>query len=492
MGRKKLVETVAVKNQTTPTSIKQFLTGRWHQSHHYLQTQPPFYLTYDTLMVVDSLPELWFTPKGANLAARGEDRHAIWAGYYDLQLKIDEDDMKNLSEAFNHGCNSSAQFSADGEFNTLTGQIPLTRLLDLKKEAFLAPTGAKAFLEKYVYTLQSPGSSQWELPFLRIISAYDYDKDSQIATVRLHIYYTRLLFELISDDAVKMITENLKRPSIKIIPTKVKPKQTKLFTTSESLSHHNNSPEYRFSLAGLIKCTENKGYRPADSQPPALNIDLYEFQKSSYQWMLDQERDAHGINAYFWEEWEYPNGVKMYYFPLAGEFRLTKPPKTNGGLLCEEMGLGKTVEIIALILGNPLKLQNPVPEMSQSCKFLSKATLIIVPPTLLGQWFNEFQTRITMGGCDKFTAARLDHLIFKASKVKMISDVSNLRLYVESDGTDDEPGITREYFPWGKDYDGVTPMSPKKDMLLELRLGNDSIGEVVSFLPDRYIHSLTR
>ena len=45
----------------------------------------------------------------------------------------------------------------------------------------------------------------------------------------------------------------------------------------------------------------------------------------------------------------------MFYFPEAGELRLQRPPHTTGGLLCEEMGLGKTVEIIATILGNPRK-----------------------------------------------------------------------------------------------------------------------------------------
>lgn len=33
----------------------------------------------------------------------------------------------------------------------------------------------------------------------------------------------------------------------------------------------------------------------------------------------------------------------MYYFPIGGEFRFEKPPIAYGGLLCEEMGLGKTV-----------------------------------------------------------------------------------------------------------------------------------------------------
>lgn len=38
----------------------------------------------------------------------------------------------------------------------------------------------------------------------------------------------------------------------------------------------------------------------------------------------------------------------MYYFPLAGEFRLSEPPLATGGLLCEEMGLGTYKQYITL------------------------------------------------------------------------------------------------------------------------------------------------
>ena len=89
---------------------------------------------------------------------------------------------------------------------------------------------------------------------------------------------------------------------------------------------------------------QSKGYR-LGSEPRGLAVKLYDFQKSTYQWMLDQEDTD--LNGYFWEEWRCPAGTEgpsLYYFPLAGEFRLTKPPKRTGGLLCEEMGLGKVRE----------------------------------------------------------------------------------------------------------------------------------------------------
>lgn len=45
--------------------------------------------------------------------------------------------------------------------------------------------------------------------------------------------------------------------------------------------------------------------------------------------------------------WQHPSegGDSFYYNPMAGELRHEPPPVVTGGFLCEEMGLGKTVEM---------------------------------------------------------------------------------------------------------------------------------------------------
>ena len=55
----------------------------------------------------------------------------------------------------------------------------------------------------------------------------------------------------------------------------------------------------------------------------------------------------------------------------------------HGGLLCDEMGLGKTLEVTALIVSTLPPLPPP-PVDAQTLP--SRATLIVVPPTLLAQW----------------------------------------------------------------------------------------------------------
>lgn len=115
--------------------------------------------------------------------------------------------------------------------------------------------------------------------------------------------------------------------------------------------------DFQFSLPGLLHAAESTGYAVRDPQPRGLTVSMFEFQRSTLQWMLDRERGP-SLNEYFWERraWKDAETAEecFYYFPDAGELRLEKPPHRTGGVLCEEMGLGKTVECLALILANPL------------------------------------------------------------------------------------------------------------------------------------------
>ena len=91
------------------------------------------------------------------------------------------------------------------------------------------------------------------------------------------------------------------------------------------------------------------------------------------------------------QERPFPDGGCFYYSPQLGEMRLAEPPMMHGGLLCDEMGLGKTLEIVALVVST---LHLPPESGSPGGLLRSKATLIVVPPTLVSQWMSEINKSI--------------------------------------------------------------------------------------------------
>ena len=178
-----------------------------------------------------------------------------------------------------------------------------------------------------------------------------------------------------------------------------------------------------FTLAGLMRAMESAGYDEM-ADPPGLALSLYPFQRQSLQWMVDRETQPGGLNALFWQERPAEHDESFFYNAMAGELRASRLPIVTGGFLCEEMGLGKTVEMCALILAHPF---TPA-ESAVGRKMLThggtrrptKATLIVVPVVLLEQWQAEIA---------KCTAGRLTVVVHHgphAMKRDGIKDVQPL------------------------------------------------------------------
>lgn len=154
---------------------------------------------------------------------------------------------------------------------------------------------------------------------------------------------------------------------------------------------------------------------PEDFAIEGMNATLYPFQRRAVQWMLRREgvqwsRQPDDNNSYvkdvafepfdapsaFAKVWD-ADGQVCYISKLLG--KITKDPTPfdgleqnfRGGILSEEMGLGKTVEILALCLLH----RQPAESVEVFDYYLGEkvkttpATLIVCPSSLKKQWLSE-------------------------------------------------------------------------------------------------------
>ena len=242
-----------------------------------------------------------------------------------------------------------------------------------------------------------PISSPWKIPLIVCRPLFRFNTVNGLSfELDIGIYLGRLIFYLIADNSIKTILDPiLINQSIPIH----KDNTTPIFTRSIETT---KGPTDLYTVTRLLQRQENTGYKSAQ-QVPGLSLTLKPYQLQSLQWMLDQEASERGLNWKFWEEFKFADGGSFYYSSILGELRLERPTLVRGGLLTEEMGLGKTLECIGLILATKYptleelnrrsKLQMIVSKTSP--KISSNTTLIIVPDPLISQWQSEVKKSLT-------------------------------------------------------------------------------------------------
>jgi SNF2 family DNA or RNA helicase len=139
------------------------------------------------------------------------------------------------------------------------------------------------------------------------------------------------------------------------------------------------------------------------TQPDLLNINLYDYQKRTINWMFERENNQKIIRYTLLNE---VSLGEVVYFPLKKEFGLIDEQKAiifNGGALIDEVGLGKTIQMITLSLMN--KSNNK--DDNKDFRLFSKATLIICPTQLCGQWKREIENKIKISGENNIKVVQL-------------------------------------------------------------------------------------
>lgn len=220
--------------------------------------------------------------------------------------------------------------------------------------------------------------------------------------VKGYVYLTRLVFFLIAFRPVQRVMRSM-TPCVPPRPVRSLPDLSPSVFRSEAHTEH--APDFAFSLAGVMKSIEHTGYRAA-TQPPGLSLAMKDYQLQTLAWMQDRESLEHGLNELFWEERRFADAGPEYYFaPELGELRLERPEAWRGGILSEEMGMGKTLEILALVQASKLareegreKQRQGEGKASEGESVASDATLIVVPNHLVSQWTSEISRCVPSAG----------------------------------------------------------------------------------------------
>lgn len=125
-----------------------------------------------------------------------------------------------------------------------------------------------------------------------------------------------------------------------------------------------------------------------------ITLDLFDYQRCSVHWMIEREKNLKTISYNMNPEIKIGN---VYYDKQMRSFYLGKDRKNMtfyGGGLIDEVGLGKTLDVITLSLNNPPSNTAYIDEKGPKM-LRSKATLVLCPNQLCGQWIREIKNKVS-------------------------------------------------------------------------------------------------
>ncbi|KAH7324988.1 SNF2 family N-terminal domain-containing protein [Stachybotrys elegans] len=134
-------------------------------------------------------------------------------------------------------------------------------------------------------------------------------------------------------------------------------------------------------------------------QPAAVRTALKRHQKQALSFMLSRE-DGWGFYQQRPDIWEIVDTTqtRQYLNAVSGVSQPEEPAAFAGGIVADPMGLGKTLTMISLVTTD-MEREEPLPSSldMEIEKVQIMATLIIVPPPLLGTWEHELDTHVVPG-----------------------------------------------------------------------------------------------
>ncbi|KAL9184392.1 hypothetical protein ACHAXT_002478 [Thalassiosira profunda] len=140
---------------------------------------------------------------------------------------------------------------------------------------------------------------------------------------------------------------------------------------------------------------------PDIDMPSCLQgITLLDYQIQGIKWLVKREKDA--APAPFYKKVT-EKGQTMYLCDITQSSQAEAPKPTRGSILCDEMGLGKSIQTLGLILlAPPEGVEYKVPESAVAAEAKSpvaakRCTLIVCPVSVLSNWTDQVAQFIAPG-----------------------------------------------------------------------------------------------
>lgn len=130
--------------------------------------------------------------------------------------------------------------------------------------------------------------------------------------------------------------------------------------------------------------------------PEAIGTPLYRHQMKALTFMVKREEgwQCDGSQDDLWVQEVDETGQKIYTNMITEMSQKTPPPDSRGGLLADQMGLGKSLTMISLIALNTCNSTEGGIYTAKAYLRRLKSTLIVVPYSLLETWNNQLNRHL--------------------------------------------------------------------------------------------------
>ncbi|KAL6058508.1 SWI/SNF-related matrix-associated actin-dependent regulator of chromatin subfamily A member 3-like 1 [Balamuthia mandrillaris] len=194
---------------------------------------------------------------------------------------------------------------------------------------------------------------------------------------------------------------------------------------SKTAKHPGQDPALGQEIQAWLENLHTRQTELEEMEPsPNLNLTLRSYQKQALGWMVSRERSSSELMQLTedakkqlpppWKEYTTNTGLKYYFNPETQVTTWDFPEQTvhakqenvhltvRGGILADQMGMGKTIEVLSLMLTNTFRepdgeassLEEPKPFTEDT---LCKTNLVVCPLSVLMQWLEEIKNHTKPG-----------------------------------------------------------------------------------------------